>query len=152
MIRGRFSPHDGQLYVGGMFSWAGSRQEQEGGLFRVRYKGGRVDMPLELRALEEGMDIKFSDSLDPQATTETDRYQVTVWNLKRTKNYGSDHFDQRELLVSGAELHEDGKTVRLQIPDLQPTWGMEIVCRLKSSDGTEVRRVIHNTVHQLEVR
>lgn len=152
MIRGRFSPHDGQLYVGGMFSWAGSRQEQEGGLFRVRYKGGRVDMPLELRALEEGMDIKFSDSLDRQAASETDRYQVTVWNLKRTKNYGSDHFDQRELQVSGAELHDDGKTIRLQIPDLQPTWGMEIVCRLKSSDGTEVRRVIHNTVHQVEVR
>ncbi len=48
MIRGRFSPHDGQLYVGGMFSWAGSRQDQEGGLFRVRYKGGRVDMPVAL--------------------------------------------------------------------------------------------------------
>jgi putative heme-binding domain-containing protein len=152
MIRGRFSPHDGQLYVGGMFSWAGSRQEQEGGLFRVRYKGARVDMPVGLRAVDGGIDLTFTDPLDAAAATDVHRYQVKVWDLKRTKNYGSEHFNERKLPISMAELTNDNKTIRIRIPDLQPTWGMEIACRLKTSEGKEFRRVIHNTVHQLGPR
>ncbi len=152
MIRARFSPADGQLYVGGMFSWAGSRQEQEGGLFRVRYKGNRVDLPVGLKALQDGVEITFSDPLDPDAASEPDRFQVTVWDLKRTKNYGSEHFNERKLQVTSAELSDDGTAVRLTIPGLEPTWGMEMICRLRTSDGKEVRRVIHNTIHQLSSR
>ena len=152
MIRGRFSPVDGQLYVGGMFSWAGSRQEQEGGLFRVTYKGGPVDLPIELQANKEGVDIKFSDRLDRPTSEDATRYEVKTWDLKRTKNYGSKHFNERSLKVTTAELLPDGKTVRLAIPDLEPTWGMEIICRLKSPSGNEFRRVIHNTIHHLGER
>jgi putative heme-binding domain-containing protein len=149
MIRARFSPTDGQLYVGGMFSWAGSRQEQEGGLFRIRQKGNRVDLPIGLNARQDGVEISFSDPIDPKIITETDRFKVTVWDLKRTKNYGSKHFNERQLKVVSADLSADSKTVRLVIPELKPTWGMEIVCRLMTSDGNEVRRVIHNSIHQL---
>jgi hypothetical protein len=152
MIRGRFSPLDGQLYLGGLFSWAGSRQEQQGGLFRVQHRGGRVNMPVGLHATEDGIEITFSDPLDRRASTETDRYSVRTWDLKRTKQYGSEHYNERELEVERAELAEDGRTLRLAIPDLQPTWGMEIICRLKGSDGAEFRRVIHNTVHFLAPR
>ena len=152
MIRGRFSPHDGQLYVGGMFSWAGSRQEQEGGMFRVRYKGSRVDLPVGLRAIEGGIDITFTDPLDAAAATDVNRYGVRVWDLKRTRNYGSEHFNERTLPVASVELANDHKTVQLRLPELRPTWGMEITCRLKTSDGKEFRRVIHNTVHRFNAR
>ena len=149
MIRGRFSPHDGQLYVGGMFSWAGSRQEQEGGLFRVRFQGGRADLPIGLSAREGKIAITMSDPLDGEAASEIDRYRVTVWDLKRTKKYGSEHFNERELPITSASLAKDQRTIQIKIPTLEPTWGMEIVCRLKTTDGTELRRVIHNTIHQL---
>lgn len=36
----------------------------------------------------------------------------------------------------------DGKTVRLDLPDLAPTWGMEIRYRLTGTDGWSVIRVI----------
>ncbi|MEM1070472.1 MAG: DUF6797 domain-containing protein, partial [Planctomycetota bacterium] len=149
MIRARFSPEDGQLYVGGMFSWAGSRQEQEGGLFRVRYKGNRVDMPVDLRATDDGVVVSFTEPLDAESIQDVDRFKVSVWDLKRTKGYGSKHFNQRKLEVASASLSDDGKQVSLTIPELEPTWGMEIVCRLRTADGKEVRRVIHNTIHQL---
>jgi hypothetical protein len=152
MIRGRFSPLDGQLYLGGLFSWAGSRQDQEGGLFRVQYRGGRVNIPTKLHAAEDGIAITFSDPLDRSASVETDRYSVRTWDLKRTKQYGSEHYNERELEIERAELDGDGRTLRLFLPDLKPTWGMEIVCRLKGSDGEEFRRVIHNTVHFLAPR
>jgi putative heme-binding domain-containing protein len=150
IIRGRFSPLDGQLYVAGMFSWAGSRQEQEGGLFRVRYRGHSVDLPLGLRARPGEIEIDFSDPLDRSAASEPDRYEVTAWDLQRTREYGSEHFNQRALTIQSAELAADDRTVRLRIDQLQPTWGMEIRCRLKTVDGREVRRVIHNTIHQLD--
>lgn len=151
MIRGRFSPQDGQLYVGGMFSWAGSRQEQEGGLFRVRHKQARVDMPVKLQAFQGGMDLSFSDPLHNESA-DPERFEVNVWNLKRTKNYGSKHFNERELEVGRVALSPDKKTVQLSIPNLEPTWGMEIVCRIKTTRGQEVRRVIHNTIHHLGER
>ncbi len=152
MIRGRFSPLDGQLYLGGMFSWAGSRQDQEGGLFRVQYRGGRVDLPLELHAFEDGMDITFSDPLDRESVDQLDRYHVTVWDLKRTEEYGSKHYNERQLSVTSARLADDQRTLQLEIAELEPTWGMEIVCRLQGTDGREFRRVIHNTVHFLTPR
>ena len=149
MIRGRFSPTDGQLYLGGMFSWAGSRQEQEGGLFRVSYKGNPVGLPTKLKAAKRSIDITFSEEIDPTSVTDTGRYQVKAWDLKRTKQYGSKHFNERTLKVVSAQLLQDRKTVRLEIPEVAPTWGMEIVCRLEARNGDEFRRVIHNTIHQL---
>ena len=149
MIRGRFSPTDGQLYLGGMFSWAGSRQEEEGGLFRVSYKGNPVSMPTQLKAAEETIDITFSEAISPESVGDTDRYKIKTWDLKRTKNYGSKHYNERTLEVVSAKLLPDMKTVRLTIPEVAPTWGMEIVCRLQDQNGNEFRRVIHNTIHQL---
>ena len=149
MIRGRFSPADGQLYLGGMFSWAGSRQEEEGGLFRVTYKGNPVSMPTQLKASKETIDITFSEPINPGSVGDTDRYEIKTWDLKRTKNYGSKHYNERSLEVVSAKLLPDMKTIRLTIPEVAPTWGMEIACRLQDQKGKEFRRVIHNTIHQL---
>jgi hypothetical protein len=39
--------------------------------------------------------------------------------------------------------------VLLTIPELQPTWSMEIKCELLGADGTPFTRTVHNTIHQL---
>jgi hypothetical protein len=44
----------------------------------------------------------------------------------------------------------DGKTVRLDLPDLAPTGGMEIRYRLTGAGGRSVIGVIHNTIHELK--
>jgi hypothetical protein len=74
---------------------------------------------------------------------------VNVWNLLRSQNYGSKHIDEKPLTVSKAVLGGDGKTVRLELPDLAPTWGMEIRYRLKGTDGRAITGTIHNTIHAL---
>ena len=43
----------------------------------------------------------------------------------------------------------DGKTIELKIPDIAPTWCMEIKFGLQSLEGKPVRGVIHNTIHNL---
>ncbi|XZE53194.1 DUF6797 domain-containing protein [Planctomycetaceae bacterium SH139] len=146
-IRGRFHPADGQLYLSGMYSWAGSQQEP-GGFFRVRATGNEFHLPLEIRAIEGGVELEFSQPLARDVAEQAGNFQVTVWDLKRTKQYGSAHYNEKTLPLTQAVLHDDHR-LRLAIPDLKPTRGMEIRYQLKSADGRDFSGTIHNTVHQL---
>jgi hypothetical protein len=148
VMRGRFHPDNGQLYVCGLVGWA-SNQQQDGGFFRVRYTGKRANLPLELHARPELMELVFSDALEPTSATDPHNYHVKIWSLKRTENYGSNHYDEHSLEVTAAALAEDHRTVRLRIPELQPTWGMEIKCELRDVTQTPFQRVIHNSIYRL---
>ena len=148
IMRGRFHPTDGQLYACGMFAWAGN-QTQPGGFYRIRYTGKPADLPVGLKARKKTLEVTFTDKLDPAAVAESKNYQVKVWGLKRSRQYGSKHIDEKALTVLAASLGADGKTVSLEIPDLAPTWGMEVKYRIKGADGRLVTGAIHNTIHSL---
>ena len=148
IMRGRFSPADGQLYCCGMFAWS-STQEQPGGLYRVRYTGKPANLPLELHARPEKFEIVFSDPLEARAASDPKNYAVKAWDLKRSANYGSEHLNERRWEVTEARLLADGRTVQLVIPELAPTWGMEVVYALKAKSGEPVSGKIHNTIHRL---
>ena len=146
--RGRFHPTDGQLYCCGMYAWAGNRT-QPGGFYRVRPTGQPTDLPVGLHAKPGAIELTFTDALDPASVAAADGFQVKVWALKRTAQYGSKHHDEKPLRVAKAALLDDRKTVRLEVPDLAPTWCMEIKFRVKGADGRPVAGVIHNTIHAL---
>jgi putative heme-binding domain-containing protein len=147
VMRPRFHPTDGSLYVCGMFAWAGN-VTAPGGFYRVRYTGKPADLPVGLKAQAGAMELTFTDALDAKAVDATS-FDVKVWGLKRSQNYGSKHIDEKPLAVAKATVSVDGKTVRLELPDLTPTWGMEIKYRLKGTDGRAVVGTIHNTIHAL---
>ncbi|NNE92877.1 MAG: hypothetical protein HKN23_14630 [Verrucomicrobiales bacterium] len=69
--------------------------------------------------------------------------------MKRSKNYGSKHLNGKELDVAEVQIKSDGKSIALKIPDLKPTWGMSIQMKLKSPDGEEFERLIHNSIFEL---
>ena len=148
IMRGRFSPVDGQLYCCGMFAWS-STQEQPGGLYRVRFTGKPANLPIALHAKKAAFEIVFSDPLDAQAAADPKNYAVKAWDLKRSANYGSEHLNERKWAVAKAELLADGRTVRLEIPEVMPTWGMEIVYALKGAAGEPFSGKLHNTIHRL---
>ncbi len=147
VMRGRFNPRDGQLYLCGMFAWAGSATAP-GGLYRLRATGQPMHLPVELHAHPEQLRLVFTEPLDP-ASVAASRIQMKTWSLKRTARYGSEHYDEQELKCTTAELAADGKTVIIHAPGLRPTWCMEIRYSLRSSDGTPVEGVLHNTIHGL---
>ncbi len=149
IIRGRFQPESGQLYLCGMFAWAGN-QEAPGGFYRLRYTGKPVDVPIGLSARKGAMILTFTEPLDRPSATEPAHYSVKTWSLKRTANYGSDHYGEKPLKVQSASISGDGRSVTLEIPKLAPTWCMEIKYGVKSVRGTAVDGVIHNTVHRLK--
>jgi hypothetical protein len=147
VMRPRFHPTDGHLYVCGMYAWAGN-QTLPGGFYRVRYTGKPADLPVGLKAKTRAVELTFSDPLDAKAVA-SEHFAVKVWSLKRSQNYGSKHLDEKSLTVAKATLLSDGKTVRLELPDLTPTWCMEIKYQLTGKEGREVVGVIHNTIHAL---
>jgi hypothetical protein len=131
-----------------MFAWAGSRT-QPGGFYRLRYTGKPVHLPVGLKATSQGMRITFSGELDRTAAENPANFAVKTWGLKRTAEYGSDHYNEVNLEVTGADLSADGRTVLVRIPEIKPTWCMEIRYRLRSTDGQPVNSMIHHTVHSL---
>ena len=147
-MRGRFHPGNGDLYTCGLYAWAGNRP-LDGGFFRVRATGKPAHLPTGLSAKPDGMEIRFSDAVDPATANNPANYAVKVWSLKRSANYGSKHIDEHPLKVAGATLAADRKSVWLNIPGLQPTWSMEIKYELRGADGASFNRTLHNTIHHL---
>ncbi|QDT11740.1 DUF6797 domain-containing protein [Stieleria marina] len=150
VMRGRFRPDDQQLYLCGMFAWGSSQQQQDGGLYRLRCTGKPIQLPVELSATNRGVTLGFSGEIDRTSAADPKNYSVRVWSLRRTANYGSKHYDERELNVAEADLSADGKTVSLTIPEISPTWCMEIRYRLLSIDGKEIDGTLHNSIHRLK--
>ena len=149
IMRGRFSPLDGQLYTCGMFAWAGNRQEP-GGFYRIRYTGQPAYQPIALSTKKGQLTIGFSDPLDPKSVADISSWNVRAWDIKRRGNYGSKHHNERTWKVSKAELSADGKSVTLHIPELAPTWGMAIKLKLRGADGESFEREIHNSIFTLD--
>ncbi|MFO1486347.1 MAG: DUF6797 domain-containing protein [Verrucomicrobiaceae bacterium] len=132
IMRGRFA-NDGALYTCGLFAWAGNATTP-GGFHRIRPGNKPARVPLAVHASKGAISVTFSDSI-----TDT-KSAITVWHLKRTKNYGSQHYDEHELPIRNVKLSADRCTVTLDIPDLAPTQCYE----LKIGD-----RNLHGTLHQL---
>lgn len=147
-VRGRFHPADRQLYVCGMFAWAGSAT-QPGGLYRIRRTGRPLYLPVELRARPGRIEIGFTDPLSRKAATDASQFALKTWSLRRTADYGSDHHQEQPLPIDAAELSPDGRTLTLRVSRLEPCWCMEIVCKLTGADGTRCERVIHNSIFAL---
>ena len=148
VMRGRFHPGDGQFYACGLFGWAGNAT-QPGGLYRIRYTGQPLYLPTRLHARKSGLEITFAAPPDRTTAGNPASYAITVWGLKRSANYGSDHYDEKPLKVTAAEVSADGRTVFLRIADLRPTWGMEIKYTLKDDRGRPLDGLIHNSIHAL---
>ena len=146
IMRGRFHTADGQLYACGLFAWAGNRQHP-GGFFRVRRTGRPALVPVGLHTEPGAMAIEFPLPLDPAAAEDTGSWRVCAWDLLRSENYGSKHINERDLMVTAAELSSDGRRISLVVPDLGPTWCYSLDWNLKAADGTPFQGLLHGTLH-----
>ncbi len=150
IMRGRFHPEDGQLYVCGMSAWATNQMLQVGGLYRIRYTGKPLHLPVDLKAYTDRIRLTFSEPLDHSFVKNASQYQVRTWDLKRSRQYGSDRYNEKRLEISAVEIRNEGKTIDLMIDNLQPTWGMEIKYILRSARGQRIEGGIQNSVFYLD--
>ncbi|MHB1307744.1 MAG: DUF6797 domain-containing protein [Limisphaerales bacterium] len=154
VMRTRFHPVDGQLYVCGLFGWAGNKTVP-GGFHRVRFTGHPLAVPDALHAVKDGVVLHFAVPLDPASAMDAGSYSVERWNYRWTQNYGSPDYKlngepgRDRLAVKSARLAADARTVFLEIPDLAPAMQMNIQFNLKTGDGRPLQSFVHHTIHAL---
>ncbi len=153
IMRGRFHPADGQLYVCGLFGWS-SDKTQDGGFYRVRYTGKPARMPLDVRVTKEALEITFTEPLDPASVEDRENWSASRWNYRWTGNYGSkryrpsnpDKVGEDEVEVRKVSLR-DGRTAVLELADLGPVMQMEVAYSLKAADGGSVKDRLWLTIN-----
>ncbi len=168
VMRARFHPQNGQLYVAGFRGWQTNGRDA---LQRVRYTGVTTAMPIGLEVKQNGVLVRFSAPLDPRTAEDPTRYSLSKWNYVWGPQYGSGRFsiDQRDaaaeeraltvpskgaqneidtIQVGAAKLVEDGRAVFLYLPKLTTAMQMEVKLDLLDTKGRTVRETIYNTVHK----
>src|SRR5207244_6341475 len=127
IMRARFNPADGQLYVCGMTGWATNCTE-EGGFYRVRYTGKPPCLPAELTVRDKQLELKFTQLLDRTLAEDLDSYAIHQWQYRWSERYGSANYSISDpgkegidaVTITRAALSADGKTVALRIQSLEP--------------------------------
>ncbi len=169
VMRARFHPVSGQLYVAGFRGWQTNGRDA---LQRVRFTGVTVPVPTGLRAHQNGIVVEFSAPLDVKTAEDPARYSLSKWNYVWGPQYGSGRFsiDQRDaeaetkaltvaskgsqniidaVTVGAARLLDDGRSVFLYVPKMTPAMQMELKLDLTDPKGAPVRETIYHTVHAL---
>lgn len=151
--RARFHPLDGQLYVSGMAGW-GAYSIETGCFQRARYTGQTVQMPVGFHVHQNGIAVKFAQKLDPKVAENVQSHIVQAWNYRYSSAYGSPEFSTQHpgaighdvLLVTSAQVVDEGKTLFLEIPDLQPANQVYLRMNVDADRGHD----LFTTVHQLD--
>ena len=179
VMRARFNPKDGQLYVVGLRGWQ-TTAVKNGCLQRVRYTGEKVRTPLDLKVSEGRVEVRFGEPLDASVAKDPGSWNIEIWNYLWSAAYGSPdlstkvkpvqaaevgkdgkpEFSKEQmsqakhdlLKVTRVELSADGRTAILHLADLAPCMQMSLKYNLRSTDGTELSGRITNTIHALPAK
>jgi glucose/arabinose dehydrogenase len=157
IMRARFSPTDGQLYLTGLRGWTTSGA-RDGALHRARYTGKPLRTVLEMKVSKGAIALTFTDPLDPETAGDPDSYAVQQWNYLYSEKYGSPDLSVADpkkkgrdsVDVKSAKLSSDGKTVTLEIPGLRPVMQLGIKMRARAADGGAVALELYATIHKVE--
>lgn len=159
IMRGRFSPKDGQLYASGLRVWQ-TDAAKDGGFYRVRYTGQPITMPIGLKVTNTGIDLTFTAPLDEASAIDAQNFSVEQWNYLWTGAYGSPDVSALDpkkrgrdlVLIKSLKLSPDKKTLSLELEDRVPAMQMKIRYKINSADGKTIDQEIYNTIHRIPAR
>jgi glucose/arabinose dehydrogenase/cytochrome c553 len=157
VMRARFHPGDGHLYVSGLRGWV-SNAAQDGCLQRVRYTGRPLDLPVAVETFRDGLLLTFSNPLDGAAAGDPDNYRVQQWNYRWSAAYGSPELKVSNPLQEGRDEievlsatpigdNDDVDRVFLELKDFQPVDQLSMEMSLKTKNGRPLDRRIDYTIH-----
>ena len=156
IMRGRFSPFDGQLYLCGLSVWQ-SNAAKEAAFHRVRYTGKPANVPVDFHVTSNGIAMTFSDPLDRVTAEDPQNYNVEVWNYHWTSEYGSKEYSvahpneaKRDSVdVKSAMLSPDKRTVTLQLAEVKPVMQMKVQYNIDAADGVQLKQEIYNSIFKI---
>jgi hypothetical protein len=145
IMRARFNPKDGQLYVCGLRGW-GTSAVKDGQFARVRYTGKDLPIPIGYRVVKAGIELTFSGPLDKKATEDDDNWAGTWSNVLKKVPSAK---EMPELPITSVRLADDRKTVTIAVDKLRPVPNFALQYRLKAADGASVSGELHGTIHRV---
>lgn len=127
-VHGRFH-RDGHLYVAGLTSWQSVGHGGDWGSFhRVRYTGKPLHLPVEVNTLKGGIELRFTEALDPTVASDPHNYTLSQWTYPWTSQYGTrgkvysakhpGETGADSVAIQSIQVSDDRKTVLLEIPEL----------------------------------
>ncbi|MDG3004013.1 DUF6797 domain-containing protein [Paludisphaera mucosa] len=148
--RGRFSPRDGQLYVCGQAGW-GTYTSLDGCFQRLRYTGDPVQAPRSIHAVENGVVLTFHQPVDPAVVGRPGACFAQAWNYRYSSGYGSLEYSTRHpgtpghdvLPIRAAHVVGDGRTLFLEIPDIQPVDTLHLRLDVDAGPPQELFATVH---------
>lgn len=155
VMRPRVNPVDGQLYLTGTRGWQ-IRADYDGCLQRIRYTGAKSPLLLNAKARQGGIELTFNQAIAEESAAPA-AFEIEQWNYLWAETYGSLKYSVRNpeskgtdvLEVTSVKLSEDGKTVWISIPSLQPSHNLSLQYRLRTRADERVENSINMTVHKL---
>jgi hypothetical protein len=156
IMRPRFNPVDGQLYIAGLRGWQ-TKGIREGALQRVRYTGKPLRMPNTFSVRSNGIEIGFTEALDRTSAEDPQNWSVEQWNYFWSDKYGSDDYavanpqkkGRDPVDVRAVKLLPDNKRVLLEIPNLKPVMQMRIKFAVQAADGAPITWELFNTINRV---
>ena len=116
-------------------------------------------IPIAYETAPDGIVVRFSTELDPDAAADPGNYSMRIWQYLRQASYGSEDYrvlgegvGEDDLPIPSATLSANGRSVFVEIPDILPVQQYHLEMNLRSADGTRVREFIHGTIHDLGSR
>ncbi|MEI6712604.1 MAG: c-type cytochrome [Verrucomicrobiota bacterium] len=155
LLHGRMHPSGNSVYVTG-FQIYDSRTATNWGLGRIRITGEPLPFPIKARSCKDGVLLTFANPLDPRSVKPEGIY-ASEWNYKRSKEYGSPRFNKKgkpgsdPLAVGQVLLSQDGCTVFVHLPGLEPVMQLAIEHEFKLKNGTPAKGSVYFTIHQPHV-
>ena len=154
IMRARFHPQDGQLYVAGLKGWqtVGAR---DGCLQRVRYTGGQLLMPVGIKLRRDTLVVTFATELEAASANDAENFALERWNYLWSEKYGSpeykvsepDQLGRDKMEIKSTQLSEDKRTVLIKVADLRPAMQMRLQFRLRAASGELINSEIFHTVN-----
>ncbi|WP_145110977.1 DUF6797 domain-containing protein [Gimesia panareensis] len=156
--RARVNPADGQVYAVGLDGWngGGRRGLRDKGVQRLRYTGKPLSMVTDCQVEADGLRIDFNFPLDPESARDLKSYVAEQWNYHWRPEYGSDMFSpstdrpgKEKLKITRVLLAENGQSVKLVVPSIQPVNQVHLQLNLKSEAGEPFQEEIYWTINRV---
>ncbi|MEQ1829153.1 MAG: DUF6797 domain-containing protein, partial [Pirellula sp.] len=148
--RARVNPADGCLYLSGMNGW-GSYTPDSGCFQRLRFTGDAIQLPVGFHVHSNGIAVRFHQNIDPAFAKSSATHFAQCWNYRYSPGYGSKEYSvlhppmigHDRLAVASSHVLDNGKTLFLEIPELQKCSQLHLRLQLGQDDFHDLFASIH---------
>lgn len=150
--RVKYNTADGSFYVAGSSGWQCYFQHV-GSLQRVRYTGRPMYIPDSVTTHRNGFVIHYNCKLDPESVN-LKNVLCQQWNYLYSAGYGSSELSSRDasqrghdpVNITSVHLLPDGRSVFLEIPDLQPVMQIHLFAQFSTTES-DVETVFETDIY-----